>query len=99
MSAPASQVPSLPEGQYYLARLIGMEVSDEAGHPMGRVEDVLEAGGNDVLVVVDESGREFLVPLVGEIVTKVDEERGRMTVRPPEGLRELNAKEEDGQRT
>ena len=88
--APEEEVPELPEGRYYLARLLGLDVFEEDGTGVGRVEDVMEAGGNEVLVVVDETGDEILVPLVREIVLEVDENEGRVTVRLPRGLRELN---------
>jgi 16S rRNA processing protein RimM len=87
---PAAQVAPLPPGRYYLDRLIGMEMIEENGTVVGRVEDVLEAGGNEVLVAVDGDGRECLVPLVREYVVDVDETTNTMKVRLPEALRRLN---------
>jgi len=87
---PPDQVPELPDGRYYLARLLGLEVWEETGVRVGRVSDVIEAGGTETLVVEDEAGHEILVPLVREIVLQVRQGEGRITVRLPEGLRELN---------
>jgi 16S rRNA processing protein RimM len=88
---PAEEVPALPEGEYWVARLCGLPVVDEAAGPLGQVEDVEETGGVDLLRVVGPRG-EVHIPLVGEIVTSIDE--GGIRVRLPEGLLDLNR--EDG---
>lgn len=96
--ARTADAPALPDGVYYTAKLIGMEVRDESGALIGRVTDVASAGGADLLVIRGrgravggrEEDREILIPLAREIVVEVREDEGRMTVRPPEGLLELN---------
>ena len=98
LMAPETEAPPLPDGVYYTAKLIGMEVRDEAGRFIGRVADVTSAGGADLLVVHGvapeeedaEEPKEILIPLAREIVIEVSEDEGRMTVRPPEGLLDLN---------
>lgn len=81
-----AEVPPLPEGTYYVERLVGLVVDDEAAGRLGRVEDVLETGGVDLLVVRGVGGEEILVPLAREIVVAIDESSGRVRVRLPEGL-------------
>ena len=88
---PADEVPALPPGEHWVARLCGLPVVDEAAGPLGRVEDVEETGGVDLLRVVGPRG-EVHIPLAGEIVTSIGEEEIR--VRLPEGLLDLNR--EDG---
>ena len=88
--------PALPEDSWYVARLVGMEVVDEAGSGLGRVKDVMPTAGADLLIVqrIDERGelteREAMIPIAREIVLDVDEETRRITVRLPEGLLEIN---------
>lgn len=102
LMARAAEAPRLPDGVYYTAKLIGMEVRDEAGRFIGRVTDVTSAGGADLLVVhgaapeeeETEEPKEILIPLAREIVIEVREDEGRMTVRPPEGLLDLNRRRE-----
>lgn len=48
---PRAEAAPLPEGRYYIADLIGMQVVDEAGRELGRLADVMQAGGNDVYEV------------------------------------------------
>ncbi len=94
--APGDEVPELPEGRYWIADLIGIEVLDEDGERIGAVRDVIEAGGSggaDVLVVLSKDGEETLVPWVEPIVREVDVASGRIVVRLPEGLRGLNPPE------
>jgi 16S rRNA processing protein RimM len=84
--APADQVPALPAGVYWVERLVGLDVVDERGEELGRVEDVAPTGGVDLLVVRNPRGGETLVPLAESIVLKIDEPARRVTVRLPEGL-------------
>lgn len=88
--APADEVPALPDGEYWMARLRGMDVVDPRGGHLGRVEDVLETGGTDLLSVKDDAGREVLVPLARQIVLAVSEDARSIVVDLPEGLAELN---------
>lgn len=91
--APAGQVPELPRGVYYQERLVGLEVHDAELGPLGRVADVLETGGVDVLVVDGGAEGEVLVPLAREIVRRIDEDAGAIEVRLPPGLRDVNREE------
>jgi len=89
VAAPGREVPILPEGRYWVSRLLGARVADETRGDLGVVEDVVETGGTDLLLVREASGRERLVPLAQEIVVGIDEVAGRILVRLPEGLFEL----------
>jgi len=88
--------PELPEETHYRAWMTGLGVYDETGRVLGKVVGMLPTGGVDLLQVArageagGESG-ELLIPWVKEIVLTVAEDEGRMTVRLPEGLEELNA--------
>jgi len=86
-------VPDLPTDRYYVAALVGLEVHAEGGGRLGIVIDVIETSGTDVLVVEELDGHEVLVPMAKEIVTGVRVDDGRIDVRLPEGLRELNRRE------
>ena len=88
--AEGAEVPALPEGVHWVARLIGAEVVEESGDPLGRVRDVEPTGGADLLHVVGPDGDEVLVPCAREIVRHVDVAAGRIVVRLPQGLRDIN---------
>jgi len=86
--APADEIPELPEGTHYEAQLVGLPVVDEAGKELGCIEDVLETGGTDVLVVVSHDGAEILIPFARAMVVAIDAQR--VVVRLPEGLADVN---------
>jgi 16S rRNA processing protein RimM len=81
--------PDLPENSYYVARLVGMEVWNEAGERLGEVSDVMPTAGADLLLV-QRGDDEVMIPLAKEIVLEVSEEQKRITVRLPDGLLEIN---------
>ena len=78
----------LNDGEYYHRDLIGCSVVTESGEPVGEVTAIEGARGATRLVVRSRRN-EVLIPLADEICT-VDVAARRITVRPPEGLLELN---------
>lgn len=84
--APASLLPTLEEGEYYWYELVGCEVvGDRAGH-IGRVRELWEAGGHDLLVVVADDGREHLVPTAEAILREIDLDARRIQIDDLPGL-------------
>lgn len=78
----------LEEGEFFHRDLIGCAVVTESGDPVGEVTAVEGDRGNTRLVVRSQRN-EVMIPLADEICT-VDVANKRITVRPPEGLLELN---------
>lgn len=65
--------------QYYWSDLMGLRVVTDAGVELGKVEDLIETGANDVLVVRGER-RRLLPFVIGRVVTSVDRGAGVITV-------------------
>lgn len=86
---PKSQLMPLPKGHYYLFQIVGLMVYLESGQYLGRVQDILRTGSNDVYQVVDDNHREFLVPALREVVAEINLEEQKMVIRPMPGLLEL----------
>lgn len=84
--------PALPDGEYWLDDLLGRAVIDENDDVLGTVEDIAETGGGEVLVVRGRrrDGDEILIPLVRVFVEGIEEDTGRLRVRIPDDLRDLN---------
>jgi len=77
--------PFLGEGAFYYYDLLGCDVY--LGDSLyGRVADILEAGGGYILVIQSMRGGEVLVPFVDDMVETDRISRGRITIRPVEGL-------------
>lgn len=77
------ELPALGKDEMYAVDLIGYAVSDPEGTVHGVVEDVEEAGAQDLLRL--EGGR--LIPL--GLVKEVQPEERRIVVEAPEGLFDL----------
>jgi 16S rRNA processing protein RimM len=64
------------EDEFYVFQLVGLNVEEESGRLLGRVREVLQYPGNDVLEL--DSGASL--PLVEACVRKVDLAGGRIVV-------------------
>lgn len=76
----------LPEGVYYLADLIGLDVYTESNELLGKVDDIFSTGSNDVYVVKDEMGKQKLLPGIDEVIKNIDIKNGKIIVNLIEGL-------------
>lgn len=76
-----SSFPTLDDGEYYWVDLIGMDVVNREGVPLGRVEGLIETGPHCVLRLrgADRTD-ERLIPFVDAYVDAVDRALGRITV-------------------
>lgn len=73
------QLEALASGEYYWADLEGLRVVTMNGIELGVVDHLFETGANDVVVVRGE--RERLLPFVqGDVIRKIDLQRGVMEV-------------------
>jgi len=69
------------EGEYFQGDLIGLSAFDEAGNPLGTLEEIWETGPVPNLVVRGASGTEVVVPFADDFVVSVDLEAGRLVLR------------------
>ena len=63
---------SLDENEYFVADLLGISVVDDKDNSLGVIDDVIETGSNDVYVVMNEQGKELLVPAIKDCILDVD---------------------------
>lgn len=76
----------LPEGVYYIADLIGLDVYTESNEYLGKVEDIFNTGSNDIYVVKDELGKQKLLPGTEDVIKNIDLEKQKIIVNLIEGL-------------
>jgi len=75
------ELPGPAEDEFYWGDLIGLEVVNEQGEPLGTVSRLIESGAHDVLVVRDEqAGNERLLPFVAKVIRRVDVAGGLVQV-------------------
>lgn len=67
----------LPAYTYFVADLIGLEVSDTEGKAYGKLTNVYETGANDVYEV---AGGKLMVPALKKVLHEVDIPGGRMVL-------------------
>lgn len=85
--APRERLPALPDDEFYHADLIGLDVVDTGGAPLGRVRAVLDHGAGDLLEIAQAGGSgTFLLPFTRTTVPTVDLAARRIVADPPEGL-------------
>lgn len=89
LTADRSALGELPEGVYYIADLIGLQVQTEDGTVLGTVSDVFSTGANDVYTVDRPQDKPLLLPAIPDVVRQVDIPAGVITVRLMEGLLDL----------
>jgi 16S rRNA processing protein RimM len=81
---PRNLFPELTAGEYYWYQLEGLNVIDQAGQLLGKIDHLLETGANDVMVVkpcTDSlDGRERLLPYIEQCVLSIDLSAGEMRV-------------------
>ena len=76
----------LPEGSFFLADLMGLEVREaDTGRVLGRVDDVLTLPANNVYVVRGGE-REIMIPAVDQFIVRTAPQEGFLEVRLIEGL-------------
>lgn len=80
------QLGDLPEGTYYIADLIGLDVVTIDGEKIGIVDDIFSTGSNDVYVVKDDLGKQKLLPAIDDVLKEIDIENGKIVVNLIEGL-------------
>ena len=77
---------ALPEGSFFLADLMGLEVRDaQSGKVLGKIADIMNLPANNVYVVRGGE-REILVPAVPQFIAETNVEGGYLRVNMMEGL-------------
>ncbi len=82
VAVPEGERAPLGDGEYYIDDLIGLEVEDRAGKPVGRLVKVYQGAAQDVFEI-ETPGGPVLVPAVSAFIIAVDPSYGRMVVELP----------------
>lgn len=81
--ADREKLPNLPDDEFYHADLIGLEVLDTSGRPLGRVRAVHNHGAGDILDIQAPGGG-LLLPFTKAAVPTVDLTARRIIADPPD---------------
>lgn len=86
LTVPREELGELPEGTYYICDLLGCEVFTVDGTLLGKIDDIIKTGSNDVYSVRSGEGKQILIPVIDEVMRGVDIENKKITVEPLKGL-------------
>ncbi len=77
----------LDEGVFFIQDILGCEVRDADSDALyGKVTDIIKTGANDVYQVTDDDGKNYLVPVIDDVVIATDIDSGVITIRPLKGI-------------
>jgi len=83
-----SQLPEPEEDEYYWRDLIGLTVVTDQGFVLGPISDIFETGSSDIYVVRGDN-KEYLIPAIADVVSKIDIAGRMMIITPLDGLLDL----------
>jgi 16S rRNA processing protein RimM len=81
---PAEEV-CLEDGEFFYHQIVGLSVVTAEGMTLGKVEDILATGSNDVYVVKNGK-KEYLIPAIADVVKRIDLERKTILIEVMQGL-------------
>lgn len=77
----------LEEGQFFIQDLIGLRVIDVDSKKLyGAVTQVYKTGANDVYEIIDQENKKYMIPVIPEVVKKVDLIKGTISINPMKGI-------------
>lgn len=79
-------LPDLDSDTFFVADLIGLDVFDENDAFLGKISDVITAGGADVYIIKNEGAKDLLLPALKEVVNEINLDEGFVKVTVPDGL-------------
>ena len=85
---PREEAIALEEDEYFAVDIIGLDVITDEGRNIGKIEDVISTGANDVYAVKDKA-RYWYLPAIKECILEVAIKEGRIIVHLMDGLEEL----------
>jgi len=85
VSVPRAHLPPAGPAAIYHVDLIGCAVHTTGGELLGAVDELIVTGSNDVCVVRG-TGREYLIPLVADVIADIDARGRTIVVHPLPGL-------------
>ena len=69
-------------------KIIGFDLETESGRKAGVLKDVMWLPANDVYVVLKD-GKELLIPIISEVIKKLDVDNKKIIIADVDGLLEI----------
>jgi 16S rRNA processing protein RimM len=85
----AEDTPELPEGEFYLHQLVGMDVITDQDEKLGVIKEILVTGANDVYLVDTGSEKDILIPAIEQVILDINREESFVLVHIIPGLLDI----------
>ena len=85
---PLELLPKLTGKQFYYHEVKGFTVVDDVYGELGPIKEVIEYPTQAILQVFKD-GKEILIPILDQVIQKVDRKGRKLYVKAPEGLVEM----------
>jgi 16S rRNA processing protein RimM len=85
---PLEFLPKLSGNKFYYHEVIGFALQDEKHGHIGTITGVNDRA-SQALFEAEKEGRQLLIPINDDIITRVDRQQRTIHVRTPEGLVDL----------
>ncbi|MCQ2321349.1 MAG: ribosome maturation factor RimM [Bacteroidales bacterium] len=82
---PLEMLPKLSGKQFYFHEVIGFALVDAEKGELGPIKEILEYP-TQAIIQVFKDGKEVLIPILDEVIQKVDRKEKKLYVKAPEGL-------------
>ncbi len=77
----------LSKGEHFVQDIIGLKVTDAGnGTVYGEIKDVLKTGSNDVYEMQGGDKKLYYIPVIPDIIDRLDFDAGAAYIRPMKGL-------------
>ena len=77
----------LPEGEYFIQDIIGLEVVNaQTNQSYGKITEVFKTGANDVYQITSEENKNYLIPVIKEVILNIDVSNNKILISPMKGL-------------
>ena len=86
VQVPAEERIELPEDTFFIDDLIGCEVYGKDDQLIGKIVNVNESPANDIYIIENDLGKEFLIPAISEFVKDVNMETKIVRIEEIPGL-------------
>lgn len=87
---PLDQLPPLNDDQFYYHEIIGFEIVDPNKGSVGTIVNINDTSPQ-VLLEVNYINKKVLIPLVDELIRKIDKENKQLHLSIPNGLLKLDS--------
>lgn len=78
---------NLLEGEHFIQDILGLKVFDiDTNLYYGKITDVIKTGANDVYQITDDKNKNYLIPVIKDVICKIDIENNFVKIRPLKGI-------------